>query len=135
MVLKSFFAKSVLGALTLMVMSGTVFASASGYWTVTTQTVGGGGAWSSDGTPNLKQTADDYASFNGDSLPAWFGYTSRLVNSNGTGVSSRVGVAVDRTTHANSSAYYNHYYFNDIRSNRWEGNTTTTRMHFSADWK
>ncbi|CAH1853588.1 hypothetical protein [Convivina intestini] len=133
---KSFLGKVILGtgAVMALSLSGTVFASASGYWTITGQSVGAFGRWSSDGVANLKQTADDYASFNGDSLPAWLGYSSRLVNSNGTGMSTRVGVAVDQTTHADSSAYYRHYYWNDIRSSGWENNATNTRMHFSADW-
>lgn len=133
---KSFITKAIAASGLALALSGTAFASASGYWTVTSQYVSERGNWSSDGNANFKQTNSNYASFNGDVLPNWFGYTSRLVNSNGDGRSSRVDLVIDQTTHAgNNTGQIGFGYLNDIRSKSWDGGSSNTKTHFSSDWK
>lgn len=117
-------------------LTGTALASASGYWTITQETVGASGAWSSFGNANLKQSSDNVASFNGDSLPAFFGYNVRLINANGAGRSDWVNLKKDQTTYAhNNSGLKGYYYYADVRSQPYEPNVSTVKTHFSADRK
>ncbi|EEQ24602.1 hypothetical protein QP343_05500 [Lactobacillus jensenii] len=117
-------------------LTGTALASASGYWTITQETVGAYGAWSSFGSPNLKQSSDNVASFNGDAMPAWWGYNVRLINGNGASRSNWTRLKKDQTTYSyNNSGLKGYYYYADIRSQTYEPNVTTVKAHFSADRK
>lgn len=132
---KNILAKSVTALGLVLALGGTAVANASS-WTVSTETVSDHGNWSTYGSKNLKVTNSNVASFNGDALPAFYGYNVRLINSNASGRSSWIGLYKDRTTHAgNNSGAKNHYYYADVRSKGIEPNTTRVKLHFSSDRK
>lgn len=132
---KKIVAKSVAALGLALTLGGTAVASASS-WTVSTETVSDHGRWSSYGSSNLKVTNSNVASFNGDALPNWTGYTARLINSNAAGRSDTVKIRVNQTRHAdNNSGAKNHYYYADVRSKSYEPNSSRVKLHFSSDRK
>lgn len=109
-----------------------------GTWTIVSIDVHKAGSWSRSGSKysNVKKTNSNYASFNGDAIPAALGYKVRLVNNASVPRSNTVGLYLNRTTHAaNNSGTINKHYYGGIRSSEFEINTTRPKFHFSADYK
>ena len=107
-----------------------------GTWTIDNVTVYGGGTWSKNTKSNFKKTNGNYASFNGDSMPAALGYVVKLVNNKNSTRSNSVDLGLNYTTYAgNNSGLSGYHYWTGIRSNFAEPNTTTPKLHFSADTK
>lgn len=108
----------------------------SGTWTVVSVDVHKAGSWSSGAYSNVKKTNSNYASFNGDAIPAALGYKVRLVNNANVPRSNTTGLYLNSTTHAaNNSGTINKHYYGGIRSSEFEINTTRPKFHFSADYK
>lgn len=128
----------VLVPLATVFVLGVTVVSASGkaYWTISSETVSDHGRWSSYGSSNKKMTNSNYASFNGDALPASFGYYVHLINNKAATRSGTVPLELNHTTRANNnSGKKGYHYYADVRSKKYEPNTTRVKLHFSADYK
>lgn len=129
--------KAIMATSTILALGGaSVVSAATGTWTITTENVGPGGSWSSFGSSNIKKNNSTVASFNGDVLPASFGYNTRLINSKAQGRSSYTGLYKDSTSYGeNNTGTVNYQYYADVRSQSYEPNSSRVKLHFSSDRK
>ena len=132
---KSVWTKAFVTGLALFALTGaTTVSAAGGYWTISQEAVSANGAWSTFGEANTKQTNSNDASFNGDALPDSFGYNVRLINSDGEFRSDQVPLPLNSTAHAyNNSGLAGYNYYADVRSQYYEPNQSTVKLHFSTD--
>ncbi|AIM26160.2 hypothetical protein MEPL4_7c00380 [Melissococcus plutonius] len=127
--------KMLASVVILFSLMGTSAAYAA-YWTVSQEKVAAGGAWSTFGSPNTKQSSSNQASFNGDALPNSFGYNVWLINSNAGRRSDTVGLYKNSTSYAgNNSGLAGYSYYADVRSKSYEPNDSVVTLHFSANRK